>query len=157
MSLDPARIDRSRPRDTRLQLRSADANDLDAIVGIIGAAFSDPITEVHERVASGLADSRQSYYLATLDGASIGTLRTSDHGTIYITAFAVLPQFQGRSFGRQMLIEAVDALLARGHRAIEIEVETENRNALGLYQACGFREATTYGYYRLAIGAADGE
>ena len=28
-----------------------------------------------------------------------------------------------------------------------LEVATENRNALGLYQSCGFKETTVYDYF----------
>jgi hypothetical protein len=43
----------------------------------------------------------------------------------------------------------VAALLADDREPILLEVETDNRAALGLYHACGFREISTYRYYGL--------
>jgi ribosomal protein S18 acetylase RimI-like enzyme len=50
-----------------------------------------------------------------------------------------------------MLADTIDLLLAEDWQQVLIEVETENRNALSLYQSCGFKEATTYGFYHLEI------
>ncbi len=38
-------------------------------------------------------------------------------------------------------------ILAGEQPRLRIEVQTDNRNALGLYQSVGFKEIVTYGYY----------
>jgi len=63
----------------------------------------------------------------------------------------VLPAYRGRGLGRELLSRTVETLLAANHGHIGQEVETDNRNALGLYVSCGFREVTTYGYYHLEL------
>ena len=148
LDLDPTAIDRSRPVEQALRLRRATTAEIVTIAEIGAAAFGDPLDQRRAIVERGMAQSHQRYFLATLDDAPVGTLRVSDHPPhVYITAFAVLPDFQGRGYGRQMLLETIDMLLAEGRRQIRIEVETENRGALGLYEACGFRRTTAYLYY----------
>ena len=92
------------------------------------------------------------YTLAELDGRPMGTIRVSAYeGTVYLTAFGVLPELQGQGFGRQILTRTVRGLAAEGWSPIRIEVETENRTALGLYRSCGFREIAGYAYHALDL------
>ena len=157
MLLDPSSVDRSRPGQNALSFREASAEEVEAIVRIMAAAFGDPEEMVRRFVERSCLEANQRFYIATVDmgeeGAKpVGTLRVSRHDPeVYITAFGILPAYQGRGFGRQMLGDAVDMLLGEKCEDIRIEVETENRNALGLYRSCGFRETTTYGYYHIDV------
>lgn len=72
-----------------------------------------------------------------------------DDSRAFINAFGVLPEHQRRGHGRQMLTEIVDRLASDGWEHLMIEVQADNRSALSLYHACGFRETTTYGFYRV--------
>ncbi|HEX6289632.1 MAG TPA: GNAT family N-acetyltransferase [Herpetosiphonaceae bacterium] len=150
MLLDPAAIDRSQPRHANLRLQPATDADAETLSRIQAAAFGDAEDEVRTQVSHGLTLANRQYYLGLLDGQPIGSLRLGRYcDEADVTAFGVLPQHQGRGYGRHMLLEALDILLAERWPQIAIDVVTENRNALKLYQSCGFREATTYGYYEL--------
>jgi ribosomal protein S18 acetylase RimI-like enzyme len=82
----------------------------------------------------------------------IGKLDVSLEGqTAFIYGFAVLPEYRRLGYGRQILARTLQELLASGHERITLEVATENRNALSLYQSCGFRETSSYDYYALAV------
>ena len=61
------------------------------------------------------------------------------------------PSQQGRGYGRHILLQILAMLIAEGRQAIRIEVETDNRNALSLYLACGFVPEHTYSYYQLKV------
>ncbi|MFL5734100.1 MAG: GNAT family N-acetyltransferase [Chloroflexia bacterium] len=152
MVLDPAAVDRSRPRHEDLMMRRAGPEDAGALAHIVALAENMSEEQVRRTVERGMGSSIQRYYIATLRGEPVGTLRVSQHDpSTYITAFAVLPGHQGRGYGRQMLIDTIDMLLAEKRHDIRIEVETENRNAYSLYRSCGFREAHTYGYYLVTL------
>jgi ribosomal protein S18 acetylase RimI-like enzyme len=69
----------------------------------------------------------------------------------FIYGFAVLPEYRGRGHGRQILARTIQELLAQGRERIALEVATQNRNALSLYQSCGFRETGSYDYYAFAV------
>jgi ribosomal protein S18 acetylase RimI-like enzyme len=152
LDLDPAAIDRSRPRHDDLLMRRAGPEDASTIAHIVAAAEDLQEEMVRRGVERGMRSPIQRYYVAALHGEWVGTLRVSQHDpSVYVTAFAVLPSQQGRGYGRQMLLDTVDMLLAEGRQDIRIEVETENRNALSLYKSCGFRESSTYGYYLVEL------
>lgn len=152
MQLDPTTIDRSRPRCPTLRLQPATPNDVDVLTRIQSAAFGDPEDFVRPYVIGGLQQSTRQYLLGLLDDRPVGMLRLGRYEhEADITAFGVLPEHQGHGYGRQMLLDAIDLLLAEGWARIMIDVVIENRNALRLYQSCGFRPVTTYGFYTLGV------
>ncbi len=46
-----------------------------------------------------------------------------------------------------MLEQIIRQLHDEGIKAITLEVEVENKNAIGLYSSCGFQVVTTYDYF----------
>jgi ribosomal protein S18 acetylase RimI-like enzyme len=139
----------------QIELHPATPDDLAAFVAILAAGFGDPRRRVRAREARRLADPRQHSYLARLDGRPVGTIRAGEHDDgVYVTSFAVVPELRGRGIGRQMLTRLVRQLADAGHAPIRIEVATENRNALGLYQSCGFRVRQAFAYYAVRTDRA---
>ena len=148
--LEPARIDRSPKRYRDLVMRPATEEDVESLIEIQTAAFGRDESLVHAAVLQALANPKRQYHLGILGGESIGMLRTSIWDEeADVTAFGVLPSHQGRGYGRQILRDAIDLLLAAGQEQITIEVATENANALGLYQSCGFDVIAKFDYYDL--------
>ena len=149
LEFDPTAVERSRPRHDALLLRQAGAEDAATLARLRAASFGVTEAEAREQMDRRDAPGHR-YWLAMLGGEPIGMLRTGSwEGTADVTAFAVLPQHRGRGYGRQMLLETVDMLLADGWERIIIEVATDNIGALGLYKSCGFKVATAYGFYDL--------
>jgi|SRR5579883_138304 len=142
--------------DERLVFRLAGEQDLDMIVTVLAGSFGDSEVSVRHRVTRLLQDPTRSYYLATLGGGSVGCgepvgclrLDTWDD-TVGIYGFGVLPAYQGRGYGRQMLQEAIRAIQAEGQRIIMLDVDVTNTRAYALYVSCGFRIKATYDYYNL--------
>jgi ribosomal protein S18 acetylase RimI-like enzyme len=150
LELDPDAIDRSRPPIHGLAVRLATGADREALIRVLSAAFQNPAAEVEPNVDLGLTEPSRDFYLAELDGEAIGAVRIGTwDGNGDITAFGVVPEHQGKGFGRQILLEAVDRLLAMNLPRILIEVSVDNPSALGLYESCGFRVQREYGYFRL--------
>jgi ribosomal protein S18 acetylase RimI-like enzyme len=152
MRLDPAAIERSRPRNPTLKLRTATVDDLDLLTRLQAAAFGDSEREVRTHLIRRLEQASREYLIGLLDDLPIGVLCLGRYQhEADITAFGVLPEYQGRGYGRQMLLDAIDLLLTERWEQIMIDVVVENRNALKLYQSCGFRAVSTYGFYALAV------
>ena len=86
--------------------------------------------------------------MAELNGEIIGKIHisiTNNEGFIY--GFGVLPDFRGKGYGREILCSALDILKKKQVDNIYLEVATENKNALGLYESCGFEEIFVMDYY----------
>ncbi len=138
--------------DEWLQFREARVDDLPALKQITAEAFGMADDEVDWYSVHALENSARRYYLATLTNVVIGKLDVSLEGqSAFIYGFAVLPEYRGRGYGRQILARTIQELLAQGRKRIALEVATENRHALSLYQACGFRETGSYDYYALSV------
>jgi ribosomal protein S18 acetylase RimI-like enzyme len=150
LELNPAAIDRSRPRINPLTLRQATRDDAETLIQVLSAAFWEPDEHARENVLATFRESTRRFYLAELNGEPIGAIRVGEWGgNGDITAFGVVPDQQGKGYGRQILLDAVDFLLPLSLPRILIEVAVDNRNALGLYESCGFHITQEYGYYTL--------
>ena len=132
-----------------LDIRQADRNDLDAIISIL-ATDSGNEESIGRWLTKLFDDPSSVFYLATLDGKPLGCLRLDDMSDqVGIYAFEVRLGYRGRGYGRQMLEEAIRSIRAETQKHIMLDVETDNTNAIGLYQSCGFEIKTTYDYYNL--------
>ena len=150
MELDAARINRPAARDERFRLRRAGPEDLELLSHLTAASFGDPVEEVRRHFAQRFQEPNQRFYIAALQDEPVGSLRLAQFDRcVYINAVGVPPAYRGRGYGRRMLVETIDMLVAEGWEQIMIEVVTENRNALSLYRSCGFKETTTYGFYEI--------
>jgi len=154
LTLDPALAQPIKPQPEHLTIRQAERTDALAIIAITAEAFGDPPDEVRKWIGNDLDRADRHWFVVTHDGEPRGSLRVvSADGGADITAFGVLPQHQGRGYGRAILSHTIGHLLDRGVTPINIEVETENAAALGLYRSCGFVPQHTYGYYRVPTKA----
>lgn len=132
-----------------LDIRQANRTDLDAIISIL-ATDSGNKDSISRWVTKQFDDQSSRFYLARLDGKPLGCLRLDDMSDqIGIYAFEVRLGYRGRGYGRQMLEEAIRSIRAETQKSIMLDVETDNTNAIGLYQSCGFEIKTTYDYYDL--------
>lgn len=151
LELDRSAINHSRPRHDALTLRPATEADANALVTVLAAAFAEPEIEAQANVAATFREQKRRFYLAELNGEPIGAIRAGEWGgNGDITAFGVVPTHQGKGYGRQILLDAVDLLIGHGHERIMLEVAVDNPGALGLYQSCGFRVTNEFGYYGLS-------
>lgn len=150
MVLEEARLPSS--FDERLQLREAREEDIPALTHITALAFDLSESGVDWYSPAVLANSKHRYYVAVLDNVNvIGKLDVSlTERAGFIYGFGVLPEYRGRGYGRQLLARTIQTLLAMGKQQIALEVATVNKNALSLYQSCGFKETGSYDYYMVS-------
>ena len=131
-----------------LVVRPADEADLDALAMTQAAAFGERKQGIQPGIAADLRDPSYRYYLATLDGEPVGSLKVIFVAPrAYVYAFGVVPERRRRGVGRAVLAEVIARLGAEGWRRVALEVESENAPALALYRSLGFAPVTTYGYY----------
>jgi ribosomal protein S18 acetylase RimI-like enzyme len=148
MDLDVKRIPAFESIHDPVELRPAGAEDVPVMAAIVASAFSDPVQEEEQALVRLMKDSTRTTYLAAQDGRPVGVIQSAvSDGRAFIVHFAVRPDMQRRGIGRQMLLAIIRGLQNSGSRWVTIEVETDNRNALSLYERCGF----------VAVGATDYE
>ena len=119
---------------------------------VSATSFGQSIEGTKHNILENMEMTRVQYYLGMLGAEAVGCLNLFNAEKEFgIYAFAVLPQYRGRGFGRQMLEQIINEVHAVSAKDIALEVETQNDNAIGLYRSCGFIETTTYGYYNVDV------
>lgn len=139
--------------DPRLQIRLAKSDEAPILAHITAISFDMLESDVTWYTSEKVQDTQKNRsYIAILDETYVGKLDVSlNEREAYIVGFGVLPPFRGRGYGRQILAQTIREIRATGQNHIVLEVATENKNALSLYQSCGFREVSSYDYYSLSI------
>lgn len=152
MKLDVDASPGTPPSQSTIRLRQADAGNVQVVAQIIAIAFGRSEDIERRRVERDIHKPSHRFYIAHLNDEPVGSLGVVAHGDrVWIVAFGVLPEFRGRGYGRQMLAATAGMLRAEHWKEILIEVATDNRNALSLYQSCGFGETTCYEYYQMNV------
>ena len=135
-----------------IQLREAGAGDIDLLVHLQARSYDESEQAARQFVLYDLAEADSRVYVGLLDGEPIGKIGVVVEAQgAYIRAFGVLPEHRGRGYGRQILAATIRRMLDEGRPNLVLEVATENRKSLRLYQSCGFRETTFYDYFAVDL------
>lgn len=88
-------------------------------------------------------------FIIVADGTDVGKIRLSQiDGEAYIYGFAILPEFQGKGYGRKALRNIVKQQHEAG-LSVGLDVEVKNNHALRLYESIGFKTVQAQDYYLL--------
>jgi ribosomal protein S18 acetylase RimI-like enzyme len=152
MELDRERYAQVPAPPKTLDLRQAEAGDLEALVGLWTASSDVYPSEARETTGRWLAMPNQLFYVGWMGTRPVGSVRLYlGESSVYLNSFRVHPELRGRGYGRQILMGVLDLLVAEGWPHIMIEVATDNAVALSLYRSCGYRAIAAFQYYRLEI------
>ncbi|KFN02578.1 GNAT family N-acetyltransferase [Bacillus clarus] len=137
-------------KKNNLKFILASSETLPSLIEIASKAFGDSFINTSEWLQKMISSPTHQVYIALIDEKEIGTITVSkqEHATT-LSGFAVHPSHQGQGYGKSILTYMVHTLVTKGHKTIELEVETKNNNALKLYEQCGFEITTKYDYYNL--------
>jgi ribosomal-protein-alanine N-acetyltransferase len=131
--------------------RTMSESDLDAIVAIERASFTNPWT--------------REMYLRELQNPDVSflyVLRVPEQGIVAFCSFwlvldeahinnlAVLREFQGQGLGTAILDHAIQAAARRGANRATLEVRRSNAPARRLYERLGFEVAATRPNYYMS-------
>lgn len=133
-----------------IHLRPATSEDIGVIAHMTAVCFDMNEAELLETMKKKRAGKKDhSVMLIVLNGDAIGTLAMNyaDKNSAFIYGFCVLPEHQGRGYGRQALALAIQTALDLQRANIELEVACVNSHALALYQSCGFEVMGANDYY----------
>jgi ribosomal-protein-alanine N-acetyltransferase len=144
--------ERRAPTAADRRVRPATATDVDEVVAIERAAFSDPWSR--SAFAGLLGDNRVLFAVAELpDGAIAGYVVAwfvADEGEI--ANLAVTAEARRRRLGAALLDEAIRAARERDVTSIYLEVRDSNAAARALYASRGFVEVgRRRRYYRKPV------
>jgi len=136
--------------DARIDLRNAvmaDADDVARLLGELG--YPCDLRDAADRIASILANERQTLVVARRDGAVCGLIALDfmyylplGTTTCRITALVVLADARGCGVGRRLLLDAERRARAGGAARIELTSGAQRSEAHAFYRACGYRDSS---------------
>jgi ribosomal protein S18 acetylase RimI-like enzyme len=136
---------------SELRLQDAVGNaDMTELSRLLGVNFGASDWNSAESLLGERSREDSRYFLVKREDICIGhvgVIVEGGSGGVYIRAVGIVPEWRHRGYGRQLLSTVVQKMLAEGHTRFELDVATENNQALSLYQSCGFHETNVYDYY----------
>ncbi len=135
------------PVNPHVTIEKAEEADLPALVAIAIACFEQSEANIRPLLERNLASEQHDLYVIRYESSTVGTVTVGfDEGEAFIISFCVSPEYQGKGIGRHVL-RSIVAMLADRNIPICLDVDVQNRQALGLYESCGFSIASGYDYY----------
>ncbi len=137
-------------------------DQIPAAAELLGAQLREHgITPSLERTRAVLTqmagDERLGFVLVALapDGKLLGVayggaFLSVEHGGLsgWLDELYVRPEYRGAGIGTKLLAEFIRVASARGWRAIDLEVESDHRRVVPLYERHGFEPQTRSRFYR---------
>ena len=137
--------------DPRVTIRPAELADGPFVISCLAKAFDFP-ADLEAAELETLARRFPGTLVIDYANQPVGTVRVDrDTDAAGIYGFAVLPEYQGRGIGRQVLSSLARDLVAEGVAQIGLEVSVTNDSALHLYLTCGFDVMGTEDYYAVTL------
>ncbi|SFX18110.1 Acetyltransferase (GNAT) family protein [Thermoactinomyces sp. DSM 45891] len=148
MTLSEAKQQPKRFED--VMFRKAEPEDVNFIVDGMEISFQLPKGDIKpERFHQ--PDTRAFLIIKGQEKIGVLSVQLGDEGA-FIFGFCLLPEYQGRGYGRQVLSEIVQMLLKEGEATQFLDVASENKRALKLYQDCGFVVIGCNDYFEKKLG-----
>ena len=137
-------------RNFRSILTSPGEESIEALVRMRQAIFNDNYEDTKAILNNVFnLDSRHQYCIRH-ENTSIGLGSAYFDGPkASVYGLGIMPEYQAKGFGKELLTLIIEDLTTKGFSTIEIEVESKNENALNLYKKCGFEITCAYEYHRL--------
>lgn len=94
---------------------------------------------------------QKEFFMIVADGKTVGKIRIhNENERSEVYGFAILPEFQGKGYGRKALQEVVRKEVQR-EQSVYLDVQPENEKALSLYTSTGFIKESQQDYYLYSI------
>jgi ribosomal protein S18 acetylase RimI-like enzyme len=144
-------IDRTKEQtDRQIKLQEATEKDLETIIGLSQRIFDDSYEDAESMVKNTLNAENRIQYIAVLWDEPIGMGSVSqDNDTVSIHGLGIVPEYQGKGYGKELLTVIIQELQMKGISDITLEVNSSNDRAFQLYTKYGFTIDTSYDYYRV--------
>ena len=128
-------------------LREADREDLELRVRLDMEVFNVSLENAVASESRINGDEDTEMLMIDVGDNTIGKIRVKrENGQAWIYGFSILPEYQGKGFGRKVLRRVLKQQSEHGH-SVHLEVETKNANALRLYESVGFEIVHAQDYY----------
>ena len=141
-------------RTPRIRLREADKEDLEAVIAMSQAIFHDSPDDARSWALRAFEAKDRVQYIALLENQPVGMASVyTEEGEAWIFGLGILPGYQGKGLGGEMLDQLIERTKGRGIENIAIEVDSTNESAFHLYTKHGFETETAFEYHAKSIAS----
>ena len=117
----------------------------EGLESLLRAAFDEEVIPV---IAHNLEEAGRDVWVMKKDGKLVATATLiAEEDALWVTAFAVHPEEQGKGYGQAFLAWSRNLAFQRGKQQVLLDVETDN-NALNVYKKAGFQPVNTVAYWK---------
>ncbi len=124
-----------------------------ALVELDTACFHTDEQEMRSRFSRLLAD--ESYHLCLMkkDDEVVGKAHLHiETQQVLLSDIAILPRYQGQGFGQALVAYCIHWSRTLSPLPLRLDVESNNQNALHIYQKLGFQTTNTYDFWKIPFG-----
>lgn len=151
---------RERPRispDERILIVEAAQEHRNRLIEINRSAFPGHGEEAPHIIDEFYESDRRRLFTILFEEKIVGMIGIyQDINKKYLHGFCIDGEYRGRGIGGQVLSSmVVRCLEEQENGAIELEVQTDNENALQLYKKVGFEVVTEFRYHRGSLTGGD--
>jgi ribosomal protein S18 acetylase RimI-like enzyme len=131
-----------------LVLKELSEERLEAAANLSSRIFNTDLEEALDVIAVSMGSKYMKCYGAFAEAKMIGICNISygvEQASIF--GFGILPDYQGKGYGRRFLKQIINLIQEKGFKAVTLHVGSENNSAYALYKSEGFVVQTQYDYY----------
>lgn len=122
-----------------IEIRSATLDDASALASLDKACFNADFETMVNRYQKILPEINRRVWVGCIDNKIIAKIHANIQPTgVTLHDFCVLPSFQGKHYGINLLQTTVYDLLEAGHNKISVDVLADNDRALRIYEYANF-------------------
>lgn len=137
---------------TDITMRESTIEDKGFEITLDAEAFSLSPEDAESYYTERLSREKERRYIIETDETAIGKIRvTRSLDESYLSGFAITANSRGKGYGSQALQWIVQQEIPTGN-TIKLDVETQNDNALKLYERVGFVQQQRQDYYEADRG-----
>ena len=138
--------------NNNIKIELAKEIDLERYIEINNRAFNNENEETQEIIKEIFNSKKRILYGIIYKKEIIGMIGIyEEEKRNYIYGFCIEPKYQKKGIGKYVLNEIVQVCMSKNNKEIELEVQTQNENALNVYKNVGFEIETEFKYYRKNI------
>jgi len=142
----------SAPPEPQCTIRASAPEDTGQLIALSLLSFDDSSEDAENYIKGIFSSDNRIQHVAVVDGKIAGMISTAlEDGKSYIHGLCVLPEYRKKGIGGALLdYKAAESISSFPGNKIELEVMTENRGALSIYERAGFEVVACYDYSRIA-------
>ena len=139
--------------NNKLQIRCFEITDTDKVISIwkecqLTREWNNPLLDIQRKVNF----QKDLFFVGEIDNLIIATAMFGYDGHRgWLNYFAVMPKFQNRGYGKQLLTHGEDKLLKLGCPKINLQIRDDNLEAINFYEITNYKKDKCVSYGKRLI------